>query len=127
MRAGFTILEVVFALLLFQVGVLAVAGTFLLAQASFGRAEQTLRGVIEAAWIGDSLAAAGAVGSGSHQYPWGQVVWAPGLNVPGGWDVASVAGPTGDTLVVFPAHPVLEQRPLSDTCSVAGPVRVRVP
>jgi Tfp pilus assembly protein PilV len=126
-RAGFTILEVVLALLLVQVGVLAAAGVFYLAQESLVRAELTLRGLIEADWIGDSLATIAEPGPGSAQFPWGQVTWTQSQEVPGGWVLTSVATSGRDTLVVLPSLPVQGVRPLTETCGLGGPVRVKAP
>ena len=58
MRQGFSFLELIVALLVLELGVLAVAGTLLLAQRNMARAELILRGVLEAGWIGDSLSGA---------------------------------------------------------------------
>ena len=62
MRRGFSLVELLLALLLLQVGILATAGMVLLSQQNFRRAELTLRGLLEAGWIADSLARAGGGG-----------------------------------------------------------------
>jgi hypothetical protein len=74
---GFSLVELIFALLILQVGVLATAGMFLISQQSLRRAELTLRGVLEAGWVADSLVMMGAVGSGKTSPLWGELLWSP--------------------------------------------------
>ena len=64
MTRGHSLLELVLALLLFQVGLLAAAGLVHLSQVNFRRAELTVRATLEADWIGDSLLAEGALAPG---------------------------------------------------------------
>jgi hypothetical protein len=106
MRRGFSLVEVVLALLIFQVGIMAIFGMVLLSQRNFQRAEVTLRGVLEAGWIADSLFGVGSSGNGSLDRPWGKIEWSeestpvPGIRF-------SVWSPVqGDTLVrVFSVKP----------------------
>jgi hypothetical protein len=127
MRGGFMLLELLFALFLLSVGVLATAGMLFLAQENFRRAELTLRGITELGWIEDSVAAGGGAGGGQVQFKWGDVAWAPSTVFPGGWDMAAVAPAKGDTVLILPGLPDQLARPLTDMCGVAGPVRVRTP
>ena len=52
-------------------------GMFLLSQQNFTRAELTLRGVLDAEWIADSLAALGTPVPGQMTTPWGELLWFP--------------------------------------------------
>jgi hypothetical protein len=72
---GFSLVEVVLCLLILQVGIIATFGMVLLSQRSFHRAEVTLRGVLEAGWIADSLFSSGTVEDGFLHLPWGDVFW----------------------------------------------------
>jgi hypothetical protein len=87
MRQGFSLLELILSLLLFQIGVLATVGMVLLSQRNLRRAELTLRGVLEAVWVADSLSAVGNEGPGRLELPWGDLSWTimdqpvPGLTV----------------------------------------------
>ena len=67
--------EVIFGLVILELGILAAFGMVLISQRSLHRAEVTLRGVLEAGWIADSLFQSGAHGSGSVRHPWGEVSW----------------------------------------------------
>ena len=51
---GYSLVELIFALLIFQVGVLGVAGMILTAQQSLTRAQLILRGTLEARMTGRS-------------------------------------------------------------------------
>ncbi len=107
MRGGFSLVELLLALLIFQVGILATAGMVLVSQRNFRRAELTLRGLLEAGWVADSLASAGVEGSGSHTYSWGEIAWAP-LSGPGsGLRVSAWSPLEGDTLAVVWSLPPL--------------------
>jgi len=113
MREGFSFLELIVALLVLELGVLAVAGNILLAQRNMARAELTLRGVLEAAWIGDSLSVregAGAGGSGSREFSWGSVEWDRADLGIGGLHLAAIRRRGEDTLAVLFLWP-----PLPDT------------
>lgn len=77
MTRGFSIIELIIALVILQIGVLATAGMILLAQRNLVRAELTLRGVVESRWVADSLAQAGATGSGGRVVDWGELAWSP--------------------------------------------------
>ncbi len=98
MKKGFSLVELVFALLVLQVGLLATAGLVFLAQESMLRAELTVRGVIEARRVADSLARSGDGGSGTLAYPWGEVSWPLPPDGLGGVRVVAVSAERGDTL-----------------------------
>lgn len=103
MRRGFSLVELVLALLLFQVGLLATAGMVLLAQRNLLRAEQTMRSILAAGLVADSLERLGEARSGQRSYPWGDVSWAPASDEIGGFTVAAFSLLLGDTLVRFRA------------------------
>ena len=103
MKSGFSLVELVLALLVFQVGLLATAGMILLAQRNLLRAELTVRGILEAGLVADSLERMGEIGSGLRPYPWGEVSWAPASDEIGGLTVAAFSTLLGDTLVAFRA------------------------
>lgn len=76
MRKGFTLVEVLVALVLLEVGLLGVVGTLVLAARTLARAELEERGVAEVERVLDSLSAAG-VSSGEGRSPvrGGEVRW----------------------------------------------------
>jgi len=75
MISGFTLLEVVVAVVLLEIGVLASAGTFVVAARSLREAEHLERAVLEGEGLLDSLAGAGVAVDGSRPYPGGTVEW----------------------------------------------------
>ena len=75
MRRGFSLLELILALLLFQVGLLAAAGLVHLSQVNLRRAELTARAVLEAGWVGDSVLSLGSMTPGIATFPWGELHW----------------------------------------------------
>jgi Tfp pilus assembly protein PilV len=105
-RGGFSILEVVVALIVFQVGVLGVAGLVLTGQNSMRRARSILRGTLEATRIGDSVLAAGGDAQGRVSRPWGSLSWA-GTET-GAVRVVALSAGGGDTLAVVLLWPRLE-------------------
>jgi hypothetical protein len=102
---GFSLVELLFALVVFQVGVLGAAGMILMAQRNLMRAEITVRGVLEARIAADSAREAGAESSGSAMHPWGEVWWAPAPGVSGGVRAAVFAHHMGDTVAVVTVWP----------------------
>jgi len=103
MRRGFSIIELLMALLVLQVGLLATAGTVFLAQRNLARAELMTRGVLAARRVADSLAGGVSGGGGALSFPWGDVVWGPGAGSPPGTRVVAVSTLQGDTLAVVMA------------------------
>lgn len=99
MRSGFSLMELVVALLIFQVGLLAVVGLVYLAQQNLLRSEITLRGVLAAEWIADSLEGVADPGEGLKDRPWGEVSWRPATDRMGGTVVTVFSPLFGDTLV----------------------------
>ncbi len=75
MIRGFTLVEVVVALVLLEVGVLGVVGTLLLATRTLTEAELTTRAAVGAAHVADSLDAYGFGGPGVVAFPGGAVRW----------------------------------------------------
>jgi len=96
---GFSLLELLFALLVFQIGILGVAGMVLSGQRLLNRAHLVLRGTLEAGRIGDSLLAEGAVSGGSRRYPWGRLVWLPAGD--GRLRIVATATEKADTLALL--------------------------
>jgi hypothetical protein len=107
MNRGFSLVEVVLALLLLQVGLLATVGMVFLSQENFRRAELTTRGVLEAAWTADSLAWAGGGGAGAVLRPWGEVSWVEMATPVAGSRVSAFSILEADTLVTVMALPPL--------------------
>jgi hypothetical protein len=101
MNRGFSMVEVVVGLVVFEVGILAIFGMVLLAQRNFQRAEVTLRGILEASWIADSLFHSGSSGSGSIRRPWGEVRWSEESTPVRGLRFSVWSPVQGDTVVRF--------------------------
>lgn len=105
---GFSLAELLVALVIFQVGLLAVAGMVFLAQQNLARAELRTRAYLEAKWVADSMGLETAGGSGRLGRPWGEVRWAPFSEGPGGTRVVAL-GPGGEdtlaSLVVWAPPP----------------------
>jgi len=96
---GFSLLEVVLAMVIFQVGILGVAGMVLLGQRSMRRAGLVMRGALEAARVGDSVLLAGDDGPGLVTLPWGTVSWEG--RGEGSVRVVALAPGGGDTVAVL--------------------------
>jgi type II secretory pathway pseudopilin PulG len=75
MRDGFTLLEVVVALLLLELAVVAAVGTLVVASHSLAEAEHLERAILEAEGVLDSLAGAQDVVDGARAYAGGTVEW----------------------------------------------------
>ena len=102
---GFTLLEVVIALLILTLGILGAVGILVLASATLGRAERLERAVALAEGVLDSLGAVDAPGDGAASSGPAQVLW----RLETGGRVTVVAtGPAGDTL--FSVESVLAPR-----------------
>lgn len=118
-REGFSLLEVVLALVIFQVGILGVAGMVLLGQRSMRRAGLVMRGTLEAARVGDSILLAGEDGPGRVIRPWGTVSWEGGEG--GGVRVVALAPGAADTVAVLLLWPPPRSlREASDSLSWPG-------
>lgn len=76
-RSGFTLVEILVALVVLEVGLLGVVGTLVLAARTLTRAEVHERGVAELEQLWDSLRWVEAPGSGARERPWGVATWAP--------------------------------------------------
>jgi len=107
MNFGFSLVEVVLALLLLQVGLLATAGMVFLSQENFRRAELTTRGVLEAARTADSLAMVGGGGAGATLRPWGEISWVEIANPVDASRVSAFSFLEADTLATVLALPPL--------------------
>ena len=75
MRRGFTLLEVIVALLVLEVGVVGVVGALVLASSTLARAEALERAVATTEGILDSRARTRSAGADSVLYPAGRVSW----------------------------------------------------
>ncbi len=74
-RRGFTLAEILVALVVLAVGLLGVSGTFLYAAQTMARARDLEWAVQEVRAIADSLARFGAAGDGGLEAPFGPVRW----------------------------------------------------
>ena len=103
---GFTLLEVVVALLVLEIAVVGAVGILVLAAATLGRAERLERAAARAEGVLDSLALASAPTDGVAGYGAGQLRWTVG---PAGEVRLVATGPTGDTLLelatILPPEP----------------------
>ena len=113
MTRGHSLLELVLALLLFQVGLLAAAGLVHLSQVNFRRAELTVRATLEADWIGDSLLAEGDLAPGVSTFSWGDLHWSVLSSPVPGLRIAAWSELEADTLLAL-----LALRPLAMSPSI---------
>jgi Tfp pilus assembly protein PilV len=74
-RRGFTLLEVVVALLVLEVAVVGVVGALVLASSTLARAEALERAVATTEGVLDSLARTRSAGADSMRYTEGTVSW----------------------------------------------------
>ena len=74
-RSGFTLLEVVVALMVLEVAVVGLVGTLVLASSTLTRAETLERAVATAEGVLDSLARTGAPGADSLRSTGWTVAW----------------------------------------------------
>ena len=93
---GYSLVELVVALVIFQIGLLGVAGMVLTAQKTLARAQLIMRGTLEASRVGDSLLAGEGEGRGELDRAWGLISWAPDRE--GTLRVVALAGNGSDTL-----------------------------
>lgn len=105
-RGGFSLLELVIALVIFQVGLLGVAAMALMGQESMRRARLIMRGTVEATRVGDSILAAGGDARGQTFRPWGSLAWEETGD--GAVRITALAENDQDTLAVLLLWPRLE-------------------
>ncbi|MDX1568513.1 MAG: prepilin-type N-terminal cleavage/methylation domain-containing protein [Longimicrobiales bacterium] len=75
MRGGFTLIEVIVALIILELGLLGVAGLALHAHGLLSEASFRSRAVAVAAEIADSLASAGVRSGGTRSFVGGSASW----------------------------------------------------
>lgn len=96
MSRGFTLVEVIVALVILEVGIVGAAGTMVLASRALAEAEHLERAVSALEGVVDSLGADGVGGAGARPFPGGEVRWGD----PVGYAVAVVAvDAAGDTVM----------------------------
>ena len=100
-KGGFSLLELVIALLLFEIGLLAVAGMILTAQRTLKRSALILRGTVEAVRMGDSLLEAEVVEGGEVELAWGWIGWVQEGSAYAGLKVWALASDRADTLATL--------------------------
>lgn len=98
-RGGFSLVEVVVAVLILEVGLLACAGMILSAQRTLARARLLQRAVMEASRTADSLTEVGWSVKGSRPFLGGMVEWIPEDDGRDGVRIFSVGIEPGDTLI----------------------------
>jgi Tfp pilus assembly protein PilV len=114
-RRGSTLLQLILALLLFEVGLLSVAGMVLVGQRTLNRAQLTMRGTLEGKRVGDSLLATGARGDGEASRPWGVLRWTETGD--GGFIVVAIDPNGADTMAYLRLWPAPETVSLPDSAS----------
>lgn len=77
MMRGFTLVEVIVALVLVEIGILGAVGTLVLASRNLAEAERLERAVLTAERVGDSLLTFRVTTPGRADFAGGEVVWAP--------------------------------------------------
>jgi len=96
-RTGFTLIEVVVALVVLEVGLLGVVGSLVLAAQLMTRAELVERGVAEVQHAYDSMSATGvSPGVGSRSRDGGTLSWIVDED---GWSVITFGTPADPALV----------------------------
>lgn len=98
---GFSLLELVVALLVFQVGLMAVAGLSLAGQQVLRKSHLVLRGTLEARVLADSLLCSGEPRGGEREEPWGLLRWEVFGGVGHSVRVAAMSPGGKDTLAVL--------------------------
>ncbi len=93
---GFSLLELMVALVILQVGLLAVGGMVLRAQATLRLSETLLRAALETEVVGDSVMAGLLATQGERARPWGWVEWRPAEG--GAVTLMALRSVDGDTL-----------------------------
>ena len=112
-EGGSSLIEVIVALLLLQVGLLATAGMVLSAQRVLSRARTLQRGVLEAVRSADSLREWGWTTGGERAFPGGRVEWIPEKVRAEGIRIFSLGTANADTLVRLRAWSAVEPSSLT--------------
>lgn len=102
---GFSLLELVVALLVFQLGLLAVAGLALTGQRIMRASGLVLRATVEAHALGDSLLLEGVAEEGEREAEWGWLRWEPGSTSGPGLRVLALSPARDDTLALLRLWP----------------------
>ncbi len=105
-QGGVSLLELIIALLIFQIGLLAVAGMILTAQEELRRSALILRGTVEAVRMGDSLMEVGVEGEGEVETGWGWIKWAPSGSTEGELRMWALGADVADTLAALRVWPL---------------------
>lgn len=103
---GFSLLELVLALVLLQVGILGTVGMIHLSQRNLQRAELTLRGAVEGGWLAGSLTGFQETGIRTEQ--WGELSWGPARAPVPSIRIVAWSPVLGDTLISFLSLPRFE-------------------
>lgn len=114
---GFSLLEVMVALVLLQLGLLAVAGMVLVSQQTLNRGDAVLRGTLGAVRLGDSLLRSGEPRGGTREEAFGRLEWEPTGDGEGSIRVRALASEGKDTLAVLRIWP---RNPLAPPGLLAG-------
>ncbi len=96
--SGFTLLEVVIALVVLEVAVVGAVGVLVVASQTLAAAERLERAVALSEGALDSLALVVAPTDGAVRHPAGEVRWRIGSD---GEVILVASGPAGDTLFQF--------------------------
>lgn len=100
-KGGFSLLELMVALLLLQVGLLAVAGLVLTGQRILKRSDAVLRGTLEGRLVGDSILGSGAWSDGEREEPWGWLRWETTEEGPRSIRILALSPEKTDTLALL--------------------------
>jgi type II secretory pathway pseudopilin PulG len=117
-RSGFSLLELILALLLFEIGLLGVAGMMLVGQRTLTRAQLTMRGTLEAKRVGDSLLDAEALGEGESTRSWGGLYWMAPED--GGLRIVATGADRADTLAYLRLWPLPGEGTVPDSAPSVG-------